>query len=206
MDDIFENAKKIKAFKKLFLAIGNKKFIIKDLEKPDEHHTILFTDDGMVDIHKTVEGSDKKYESLGKFDMLKTVKEIVAKPEIMSNALEELVKGLKEVNFDESEFSHLSVGIMPSKEELSKLATRKKNKVEIPLEAAKEFDFRRLVIPWNKAKNKVKDSSVVYDKDNPVGFIFTIQGKSFYMSVDAFNNSAISKLMHRMTHPEKSDS
>jgi len=205
MDDMFERIKKFKAFEKILFVISNNKFIIKDLEKQDEHHAMQFTNKKILDVHRKDEGSDDegKYESLGRFDVTKTVQEIISEPQIMVNAFEEIAKGMKEVNFDEDEFSHLKVGIMPSKEEFSKLATKKKDKMEIPQESAKEFDFTRNLVPWNKAKNIVDNTAMVLDKEVIVGMTVTMQGKNFYMDLELISNSSISKFIDIMTNPKK---
>jgi len=205
MDDMFERIKKFKAFEKILVVISNNKFIIKDLEKQDEHHAMQFTNKGILDVYRKDEGFDDegKYESLGRFDVTKTVQEIISEPQIMVNAFEEIAKGMKEVNFDEDEFSHLKVGIMPSKEEFSKLATKKKDKMEIPQESAEEFDFTRNLVPWNKAKNIVDNTAMVLDKEVIVGMTVTMQGKNFYMDLELISNSSISKFIDIMTHPKK---
>ena len=61
MSNSFGNIKRIKIFDKLFVSISNNKFIMKDFGTPDEHQTIVFRDNGIIDVHKTKEGPNKKY-------------------------------------------------------------------------------------------------------------------------------------------------
>ena len=79
---IFDNIKRLKAFEKIFLGFSNNKFILKDLDNPDEHFTMLFKNNGILDIHRTKEGSEKEYESLGKFDLVKTALKIILCPSL----------------------------------------------------------------------------------------------------------------------------
>jgi len=203
MDDILDGIKRIKAFEKLFVGLGNDKFIIKDLEKPDEHTTLAFRKNGILDVHKTKEGSEKEYESLGKFDLIKAVKDILADPKSFENALMDFVKGLKEVHFDEPEFEHFTVAIMKSKEELAKLAKKEKKNLSFPIETIADFDFRNSIIPWKEAKNKMNEYALVFDKTLPVGYVWKVNGKFFYMSIDVMANSSVSRLITKMTNPEK---
>ena len=203
MDDILDGIKRIKAFEKLFVGLGDDKFILKDLEKPDEHITMAFRKNGILDVHKTKEGSKKEYESLGKFDLIKTAKDILADPKGFENALMDFVKGLKEVHFDEPEFEHFTVAIMKSKEELTKLAKKEKKNLSFPIETIADFDIQSSIIPWKQAKNKMKESALVFDKTLPVGYVWKVNGKFFYMSIDAITNSSISRLITKMTNPKK---
>ena len=92
-------------FGKLFVAFTNNKIVLKDLDKPDEHQTIKFTKDGFMDLHYTKEGSEKKYESQAKVNLMDVVKGIIENPSIIENAVQEFLKAMKKVTFDEKEFS-----------------------------------------------------------------------------------------------------
>jgi len=59
MSDPFSGMKKFKIFDELFLALGNGKMVVKDLKKPNEHQTMLFLPNGIIDVHKTKEGTKK---------------------------------------------------------------------------------------------------------------------------------------------------
>ena len=207
MDDIFENIKKIKAFDKIFLGFSNNKFILKDLDKSDEHQTMVFRENGILDLHKTTEGSEKKYESLGKFDLIKTVQKIITDPTILEKAVMEMVQNMKEVTFEELEYADYKISNIKTKEELSVIAKREKNNVIIPVESLAEFNMFDGLIPWNSAKGKINENAMVFDKNNmPVGQLFKKENRVFFLHLNIMENPFVSTLISLMTNPEKSDS
>ncbi len=205
MEDIFENIKRIKIFEKILIAFSNNKIVLKDLEKPDEHQTLKFRDDGIIDSHSTKEGARKEYQSQAKINLIDAVKELVTNPEILENGLKEMVNSLKPVNFDEKEYSHLKIVPVKTEEEFRSIAERKNRDVIIPIEKITEFDVNSLLIPWNEAKGKIHGHGMVFDKESPIGFLQEINGSFFYMSLDNIHNSSIAKLIEKMTGQDQID-
>jgi hypothetical protein len=206
MSDIFDNIKKLKAFEKIFLGFSNNKFILKDLDNPAEHFTMLFKSNGILDVHRTKEGSEKEYESLGKFDMIKTALKIVSNPKEFENALMDLVHSIKEVNFEESEYADYKIASLKTKEELASIAKKEKRSIVIPKESIGEFDMSELLIPWKDAKNIIKDNAVVYDKNNaPIGYLFKKEEKFYYISINILEKSSLANFIFQMINPEKLD-
>ena len=206
MSDIFDNIKKLKAFEKIFLGFSNNKFILKDLDNPAEHFTMLFKSNGILDIHRTKEGSEKEYESLGKFDIFKTVLKIVSNPKEFENTLMDLFHSIKEVNFEESEYVDYKIASLKTKEELASIAKKEKKSIVIPKESIGEFDMSELLIPWKDAKNIIKDNAVVYDKNNaPIGYLFKKEEKFYYISINILEKSSLANFIFQMTNPEKLD-
>ena len=206
MSDIFDDIKKLKAFEKIFLGFSNNKFILKDLDNPAEHFTMLFKNNGILDIHRTKEGSEKEYESLGKFDLVKTALKIISNPKEFENALMDVFHSIKEINFEESEYADYKIASLKTKEELASIAKKEKKSIVIPKESVEEFDMSKLLIPWNNAKTIIKDNAMVYDKNNaPVGYLFRKEEKFYYVSIDILQKSSIANLIFQMTNPEKLD-
>lgn len=205
MNDDFDDVKRLKAFEKLFVWLGENKITIKDLDNPEEHFTMLFKSDGILDVHKTKEGTEKGYESLGKFDLLGLAKELVKNPQIFVNAVTDLVGSIQKINFDEDEYAHLLVANMKTKEEFYKIFKKEKRKAVIPKEALDEFQIGKSTFLWKEAKNKIKDNALVFDKDIPIGYIFKKEKEFFYVPINVMEKSNLAELVSKMTNPEKID-
>jgi len=203
MSDPFENPKKIKAFDKLWLGFSNNKFIIKDLEEPNQHHTMLFKNNGIVDVHKTKEGTKKEYESVAKFDLVKTALNILTNPKEMKDAFMQFLQTMKEVNFEEPEYEHLTIANMKTKEELADIVKKEKKGLVIPIESLQEFQLGKSAIPWKEAKGKIKDNALVFDKEKPAGYIFKKGVKYFYLPVADLMDTPVIQFFNKMMNPEK---
>ena len=204
MSDIFENIKRIKMLGKLFLGFSNNKIVLKDFDKPNEHVTMLFKSNGIMDIHKTKEGSEKEYESLGIFDLGKTVQKIVSDPMILVNGFTEFMKSAREVTFEEPEFADYKIANFKTKEEFSSIVKRKKKDIIIPIESLGEFFPYKDTILWKDAKGKIRDNALVLNNDGiPIGYLFRIQEKILLISVNVMENPLVSKLLSMMATPEK---
>ena len=205
MSDIFENLKRLSIFEKLFVAFSNKKIILKDLDKPNEHQTIKFTKDGFIDLHYTKEGSEKKYESQVRVNLIDIVKGIIENPSIIENAVQEFVKAMKKVTLDEDEFAHYNVAPMKTSDEIAEFAKQTKRKVEFPSEKVEEFLSSETIIPWKQANGKIHNYALVYDKDNPVGVIQEKDGEYFYFSISIIENSSIAKFIRTFSLQDEID-
>jgi hypothetical protein len=206
MVDILADIKRIKLLGKIFLGLSNNKLILKDFENPDEHITILFKQNGIIDIHKTKEGSQKEYESIGIFDLVKTVQKILSDPTDFMNGIKAFAEGGKEITFEEPEFSDYSIVNSKSKEEFLSLFEKKKKDFVIPAESAGEFFPFKNTIPWHDAKDKVKETAFVLNKDGiMIGHLLKVHDKIFFFSIDVMQNQFVSKFISLMTSPEKAD-
>lgn len=190
MSDVFKNIKRIKLLGKLFLGFSNNKIIFKDFDKSNEHVTMLFKPNGILDTHRTKEGSEKEYESLGIFDLGKTVQKIVSDPMILVNGL--------------TEFADYKIANFKTQEELASIVKREKKDIIIPVESLGEFFPFKDTILWKDAKDKIKDNALVLNKDGiPVGYLLKIQEKIVLISVNIMENPFVSKLLSMMINPEK---
>ncbi len=133
MENPFDNFKRLRIFDELFLALGNGKIIVKDLKKPNEHQTIFFRPNGILDVHKTKEGSKKEYESLGSYDLLKSVAKMASNPNEIIIPLIQTLQSMKEVNFQESEYEHLQVSPIATPNEMRPTCVPQCDKVNILL-------------------------------------------------------------------------
>ena len=172
MSNPFADMKKFKIFKEYFLALANGKIVLKDLKNPEEHTTISFLPNGILDVHKTKEGSKKEYESLGKFDILKMAAKLVSNPMDLLQSMIQTIQATKEVDFSESEYEHLSVMPIMTTEEILPLVKINKKRVEIPVESLNKLNSLEKRIPWKEARDKIKENAVVLNGDLSVGYIF----------------------------------
>ena len=205
MSDIFENIKRLSVFGKLFLAVSNNKIILKDLDKPDEHQTIKFTEDGVMDLHYAKEGSTKKYESQAKVNLIDAVKGIIENPSIMENAIQEFVNAMKKITFDEEEFAQFTVAPMITPDKIVKFTKKTKRKVEFPSENVDEFQLSEMMIPWKSTKGKLHGNALVFDKDAIIGFILEINSEHYYMAIGIIENSSIAKFIRTFTLQDEID-
>ena len=204
MSDVIEKIKRIKILGKLLLGIGTNKIILKDFDKPNEHLTILFKPNFIMDVHKTKEGSEKEYESLGMFDLKKSIQKIVSDPSMLESGFTEFVKSAREINFEEPEFADNRIFNPKTLEELLTIVKKKRKDYIIPAESAEEFFPFKDTIPWKEAKGKVKEYAFVLNKEGfPVGVLIKIQTKMMLISINIMENPLVSKLLSIMTTPEK---
>jgi hypothetical protein len=201
--NIFGNIKRIKIFEKLLIGKYKSGFFFKDLENNDEHSTLGIYK-GIIDVHKTKEGSEKKYESIDKYDIGKTLRKIVSDPESFLKGFTEFADNMKEVTFEEKEYAEYKITSFKTQEEFLSLLQRKNKDVIIPIESAKEFFPFKNTIPWNESKGKIKDGALVLNKDGiPIGFLLKIQEKILFQSISVMENPFVSRLISMMTNPEK---
>lgn len=205
MSDPFSDIKKFKIFDELFLVIANGKMVIKDLKNPEEHQTISFLPNGIVDVHKTKEGSKKEYESLGKYDLLKMVAKLASNPDDLAQSMMQTIQAIKEVDFSESEYEHLSVMPIMTSEEILPLVKFNKKRVDVPVESLNNLNFLENRIPWKEARDKIKDNAIVLNGDSSAGYIFRKNDKFLYLPIDDIMKTPLVQLFGERFENEKLD-
>lgn len=207
MNEPFANMKKFKIFDELFLAITNGKMVLKDLKNPKEHQTISFIPNGIVDVHKTKEGSkdEKEYESIGQFDLLKMMATLASNPNDLIQSLEQTMQSMKEVNFNESEYEQLRVVPMKTSEEILPFVIINKKRVDIPIESLNDLNFLENHIPWKEAGGKIKENAIVLNGELTTGYIFRKEGKFLYLPTDNIMNIPLVQLFQKGFENEKLD-
>ena len=191
MSNPIDGAKRFKLFNELFLAFGNGKMVIKDLKKPNEHQTMFFRSNGVLDVHKTKEGTEKEYESLAKYDMIKSLAKIASNPTEFFQSMIDTIQAVRGVNFEESEFENLQVCPMMTLEEILPFLKITKRMVEMPIEATTALNYLDKRFPWKQAKDHVKENALVFDGDLPAGYIFKKNGKFLYLPVADIMNTPL---------------
>jgi len=191
MNNPLGSAKRFKILDELFLAFGNGKMVVKDLKKPNEHQTMFFRPNGVLDVHKTKEGSEKEYESLAKYDMLKSAAKVLSNPSELFQSMVKTIQAVRGINFEESEFENLQVCPMMTLEEILPFLKITKRKVEVTIQAATALNYLDKRFPWKQAKDHVKENALVFDGDSPAGYIFKKNGKFLYLPVVDIMNTPL---------------
>ena len=149
-----EKIKRIKILDNFLLFFGKDKIGFKEIDD-NKHLTIKFLNEGMVDIHDTIEGKvddTEKWKRLGTLDMKEFAK---AFEEIFQR---EILTFLKEIDLNSPRFQNIEVSIIPTKEETrKKIQVHKKTmKIEnselsdlilsVPMKDLKGHDFRLAIM------------------------------------------------------------
>lgn len=201
MSDIIDDAKRFRLFDKIFLWLGENKLTLGDIDAED-HFTMLVNRDGILDMHNTIQGSEKKYEPLLKLDLKQLAEQLENNPDIIKNFAEEIMNNVKQVTFTESEFAECKVVNVKNNKEMANLARKEKRTVILDENAINEAEF----IPWFEAKDKVKEKALVLDKTgSSIGYLIRERDRIFFMDGDFMINSYFSKLIMDMAVSYNSD-
>lgn len=189
-----DEEKRFKLFEQAFMWIGENKITLGDTDS-DEHFTMLVNKDGILDIHKTIEGSTKKYEPLLKLDLKQLGEALQNNPDIIKNFSQEILNKVKLVTFTEPEFADCKVVLVRNNEEIANLVKKVKRNVVFDENTINEADF----IPWFEAKDKIKEKALVLDKnDSSIGYLIREGERIFFMDGDFMVESYFKNLIINM--------
>lgn len=190
----FDEEKRFKLFDQAFLWLGENKMTLGDKDS-GEHITMLVNKEGILDVHRTIEGSEKKYEPLLKLDLNQLGETLQNNPNIIQNFTQDLFNKLKLVTFTEPEFAECHILLVRNKEEMADLVKKVKRNVILDENTINEADF----IPWPEAKDKIKEKALVLDKNNSsIGYLFKAGENVFFMDGDSMMNSYFQNLIMNM--------
>ena len=179
--EVEKKIKKLRIFDELLLIFGRNKIIFKQLHD-EKHYTLKFLE-GILDVHETIEGSEKFDEKypIGrreKFDLKKL-------SEVKETLREELPHILKEIDIRDPKYRNVEALILPKKEmsrELLQKVTKIKRK-EMMIEESKLIDVMDLIVPMKDLQNY--DFKVAYlSKEGEESFLYRINGKYFLVKLD----------------------
>lgn len=190
-----DEEKRFKLFEKAFLWIGENKITLGDKDS-GEHLTMLVNKEGILDVHKTIEGSEKKYEPLLKLDLKQLGETLQNNPDIIKNFSQEILNKIKPVTFTEPEFAEWNILLVRNNEEIGNLVKKVKRNVILDENTINEADF----IPWFEAKDKVKEKALVLDKNNSsIGYLIKVGEGIFFMDGDFMVESYFKNLIMNMS-------
>jgi hypothetical protein len=176
-----EKAKKLKGIKILdfLMFFGEDKIGFKFLEDK-EHFTIKFLPDGIVDLHETIEGKEKKYPKTARLNLKRFMEMWRETPE------RELPKILKEIDIGNSEHENVEVIALPRKENMKKAIEQiEVKKKKIAINGNKFYDM----FSYMRMKDlRDHDFQVAFwEKEGEQFALYRIDGRYFVLKVGDFS-------------------
>ena len=181
--------KRIKLFDKLLLAFGRDKIVFKEMDDVT-HLTLRFLKEGILDVHETLEGTEKTHIPLERLDLKKFAG--------FKNALiKEVLHNLEEIDISEPKYKNARVVIIEKealRERMLK-ATKIKRKDMIVEESILEDLMKDLILPIEDLQDY--DFKVGYlSKEEELGLLFRIKGKYFLIDFNELE-ALIKKLFEK---------
>lgn len=147
-NELLKKIKKIRIFGEFLIALGRHKIIFKQ-PYDKKHYTLNLLQAGMLDIHETIEGKEKKYPRTEKLDLKKLSK-------MMETLREELPNILEQIDINNPKYRHIKVFILPEREVFEKATKRRRKEIEIkknrlvklmknnfvPMKDLQDYDFK----------------------------------------------------------------
>jgi len=173
-----EHLKKIKRMKILddfLLFFGKGKIGFKE-PKDMKHFTMQFLKDGIMDLHETTEGKEKKHQRVGRLDLKKFAEAIKETFE------RDLLSVLKEIDMGNPQYQNTNVILIPTREELGKRIKVKKREIKIDESKFSELTYS---VPMKELQNH--DFRVAFwTEDDKICALYRIDGKYYSIQVDDF--------------------
>lgn len=168
--------KKLRIFDELLIAFGIHKIIFKGTDDI-KHYTLKFSKEGILDIHETMEGKEKKYPRTEKLDLKKfseAIKETFER---------ELARILEEIDISNPKYKNTEVFIFPKSEAFEE-ATQVKRK-EIMIEKSKLKDMMKdLIVPMKDLQKYDLKVACLLEEGEECAFLYRINGKYFLAKLD----------------------
>jgi hypothetical protein len=174
-DEQLKKIKRMKILDDFLLFFGKGKIGFKE-PKDMKHFTMQFLKDGIVDLHETTEGKEKKYQRVGRIDLKKFAE---AMKEIFER---DLLSILKEIDIGNPQYQNTNVILTPTREEFGKKVQVKKREIKID---ESKFSGLAYSVPMKELKNH--DFRVAFwTEDNKQYALYRIDDKYYSLQVDDF--------------------
>ena len=181
MDAKGETEKKIKKLRildELLLAFGRDKMIFKRMDDV-KHFTLKFLKEGILDVHKTMEGRKKTHIPLEKIDLKKFCEAIIETFE------KELVHILKEIDISDPKYRNIRVFIFPKKEEFEKVTEVKRKEIIIEKSKLEDMMEDLIFVPMKDLQNyDFKTAYLLKEGEEEYAFLYRIRGKYFLVKLN----------------------
>lgn len=188
-----EKIKRIKVLNNFLLFFGKDKIGFKETDDK-QHLTIKFLNEGMVDIHETIEGrmDEKEHQRLGTLDVREFAK---AFNEIFRA---EFLTFLKEIDISSPRLQNIEVFIIPTKEELGKKVQVKKREIKID-----NSELSELVCSVPMKELQGHDFRVAFlTVDDKEYALYHIDDKYYVIQIDDFMK-IIEKIIEKSLNPNQ---
>ena len=177
-NEVDKKIKKLRIFDELLLAFGRRKMILKRTDD-SKHLTMSFLKEGILDVHETMEGREKKYVPLEKLDLRKFSEAIIETFE------RELPHILKEIDISDPEYRNIEVFIFPKKEEFEKATEVKRKEIIIDKSKLKDVMKDLIFVPVKDLqKYDFKVAYLLKESEEESAFLYRINGKYFLVKLD----------------------
>lgn len=191
-EEIEKKIKKIRIFNELLIAIGKNKIIFKGMDDK-KHYTLKVMKEKILDFHETVEGKEKKYAQIAKFDP-KNLSEV-----IVNTLREELPNILKEIDTEDPKHAKAGVLVIPEGESLwehiKKMGQIQRKEMKIEKEKSEDV-MKDLVVPMKDLQNyNFKIAYSLKEGEELGGLLYRINGRYFLVELDDFE-----MLMNKMAN------
>jgi len=192
--EVEKKIKKIRIFNELLLAFGRNKIIFKQLDD-EKHYTMKFLKEGILDVHETIEGKEKRYPRTENFDLKKLSEKI------KETLREELPNILREIDIGDPKYTNVEVLIIPKEgalQERVQKATKIKRK-EMMIEKSKLEDaMEDLILPMKDLQNYDFKVAFLLREGEELNLLYRIKGKYFLITLDN-----LEKLMNKIFEKSK---
>lgn len=175
-----ESEKKIRRIKivdEILLALGRGKIIFKETSDA-RHITLSFLKEGILDIHETIEGREKKHIPLEKLELRKFAgyKETLIK---------EILHNLKEIDITDPKYVDGQVFVIQEKKAMQERVQKimKTKRREIVFEENKLMDVMKdLFIPIKDLQDYDFKTGFLLKEDEEHGLLFRVESKYLFIS------------------------
>ena len=175
--EVERKIKRIKILDELLLAFGRDKIIFKQMDDA-KHLTLSFLKEGILDVHETIEGREKRHIPLERLDVKKFAG-------IKKALIAEVIHNLKEIDISDPKYMEAEVLVI-EKEALRgrvQKVTKIKRK-EMVIEESKLKDMMKdLILPIKDLQNYDFRYGWLLKESEPSGLLYRIKGKYFLIEL-----------------------
>ena len=174
--EIEKKIKRIKIFNELLFALGKSKIIFKETSDV-RHLTLSFLKEGILDIHETIEGREKKHIPLEKLELRKFTgyKETLIK---------EIIHNLKEIDITDPKYVDGQVFVIQEKKAMQERVQKitKVKRREIVFEENRLVNaMKDLFIPVKDLQNCDFKTGFLLKENEENGLLFRIESKYLFI-------------------------
>ena len=192
--EVEKKIKKISILDELLLILGKGKIMFKATDDT-KHLTLSFLKEGILDVHETLEGREKRHIPLEKFDLKKFVG-------IKKTIVEETIHNLKEIDITDPKYMDAEVFVI--EEEAFRARIQKVTKIEgrkVILEENKLMDVMKdFILPIRNLHNYDFKAGYLLEQSGEVSLLFRTKEKYLlinFRDLDALINKIFEKFKTR---------
>ena len=171
-NELDKKIKKLRIFDELLLAFGRHKMMIKRMNDV-KHLTLNFLKGGILDVHETMEGREKRYTPLEKLDLNKLSEATIETFE------KELLHILKEVDIRDPSYRNIEAVIFPKREAFEKATVVKRKEMMIRKNKLKDVMKHLIFVPMKDLQNCDFKVAYLLKEGKEFALLYRIKGRFF---------------------------